>query len=55
MVHYFFAGLPLEVAIGRAEPGLAGLTVDRAKIGPVFLGQNFNSPADPKNWADRTK
>ena len=32
----------------RPKPG-------RAKIGPVFSGQNFNSPARPKNRAGRAK
>ena len=36
---------PLEVAIGRAGSGWAGPKSGRAKIGPVFSGQNFNSPA----------
>ena len=47
--------LRVEVAIGRAGPGWAGPTVGRAKIGPVFSGQNFNSPSRPKNRADRAK
>ena len=42
--------MSLEVAIGRAGPILG-----RAKIGPVFSGQNFNSSARPKNRADPTK
>ena len=41
---------PLELAIGRAGP-----LVGRAKIGSVFLGQNFNSPARPKNLAGLAK
>ena len=47
----------LEVAIGRAGPGQqwAGPKQGRAKIGPVFSGQNFNSPARPKNRAGRAK
>ena len=40
------AWFPLEVAIGRVGP---------TKIGSVFLGQNFNSPASPKNRAGRAK
>ena len=40
----------LEVAIGRA-----GSIVGRAKIVPVFSGQDFNSPARPKNRTDRAK
>ena len=38
------------MAIGRAGP-----IVGRAKIGPIFSGHNFNSPADPKNRAGRAK
>ena len=40
-------GFCIEVAIGRAGPGQqwAGPKSGRAKIGPVFSGQNFNSPA----------
>ena len=52
--------LGLEVAIGRpgqAGPGQqwAGPKQGRAKIGPIFSGQNFNSPARPKNRAGRAK
>ena len=42
----------LEVAIGRAGLGWAELTLGRAKTGS---GQNFNSPARPKNRAGRAK
>ena len=35
--------------------GRAGPKPGRAKIGPVFSGQNFNSPARPKNRAGRAK
>ena len=45
----------LEVAIGRAGPDWAGSKPGRAKIGPVFSGQNFNGPACPKNRAGRAK
>ena len=48
-------GFSLEVAIGRAGPGWAGPIVGKAKIGPIFLGQHFNSPARPKNGAGRAK
>ena len=37
--------LPIEVAIGRAEPGWAGPIVDRAKTG---LGQNWPNFFGPK-------
>ena len=42
---------------GRTGPGQqwAGPKPGRAKIGPVFSGQNFNSPARPKNRAGRAK
>ena len=42
---------------GRAGPGqqLAGPKPGRVKIGRVFLGQNFNSSARPKNRAGRAK
>ena len=43
----------VEVAIGRAGLGWAGPKPGRAKIGPIFSGQNFNSPARPKNRAGR--
>ena len=45
----------IEVAIGRVGPGWAGPIVGRAKIGPIFFGQNFNSSVCPKNRADRAK
>ena len=45
----------VEVAIGRAGPSWAGPIVGRAKIGPIFSGQNFNSPARPKNRAGWAK
>ena len=47
--------MQVEVAIERAGPGCAGPTVGRVKIGPVFLGQDFNSPALPKNRAGQAK
>ena len=40
---------------GGNRAGRAGPIVGRAKIGPVFSGQNFNSPARPKNRAGRAK
>ena len=42
---------------GRAGPGQqwAGPKPGRAKIGPVFSGHKFNSPARPKNRAGRAK
>ena len=50
------------MAIGRSGPGWAGPgqqwawpKLGRAKISPVFLGQDFNSPARPKNRASRAK
>ena len=47
----------VEVTIGRAGPGQqwVGPKPGRAKIGPVFSGQNFNSPVRPKNRASRAK
>ena len=47
--------IQIEVAIGRVGLGSAGLKPGRAKFGPVFSGQNFNSPAHPKNQAGRAK
>ena len=44
---------PLELAIGRAGPGWP--KPGRAKIGPIFSGQNFSNPARPKNRAGRAK
>ena len=46
-----------EVAIGRAGPGQqwVGPKPGRAKTGPIFSSQNFNSPARPKNRAGRAK
>ena len=51
------AWVHVEVAIGQAGPGQqwAGPKYGRAKIGPIFSGQNFNSPARPKNRAGRDK
>ena len=42
---------------GRAGPGQqwAGPKSGRAKIGPVFSGQDFNSSARPKNRAGGAK
>ena len=52
----------IEVAIGRAGPDRAGPIQQwvgpkpgRAKIGPIFSSQNFNSPVGPKNRAGRAK
>ena len=50
-----FISIAVGVAIGRAGLGWVGPTMGRAKIGPVFSGQNFNSPARPKNRAGRAK
>ena len=53
---------PGRAGPGRAGPGGAGLGQQwagpkpgRVKIGPVFSGQHFNSPARPKNRVDRAK
>ena len=49
----------MAIGAGRAGLGWAnsgqGQNRGRAKIGPVFSGQNFNSPARPKNWAGLAK
>ena len=47
----------IEVAIRRAGPGQqwAEPKPGRAKIGPIFSGQDFNSPARPKNRAGQAK
>ena len=55
MLNALISHAQVEVAIGRAGPGWAGPIVGQAKIGPVFSGQNFNSPARPKNRAGRAK
>ena len=47
----------LELAIGQVGPGQqwAGPKPGRTKIGPDFSGQNFSSPARPKNRVGRAK
>ena len=52
-------GYQLEMAIGRVGLGWANSGPDQNQTGPkltrFFLGQNFNSPVGPKNWAGRVK
>ena len=54
----FFRRYPLSCVLlirDGNRAGRGGLIVGRVKIGPIFLGQNFNSLALLKNQADRAK
>ena len=45
----------VELAIGPIGLDCVGPIIGWAKIGPNFLGENFSSPARPKNRTGRSK
>ena len=45
----------IYISRGGNRAGRAGPKPGRAKIGPIFSGQNFNSSTRPKNRVGRAK